>query len=135
MDVSTESERIKRELEATRKTTLFEYIKACHDLVFTRFTVKTNRTLTSKSLTIPSGRRCPSRLEPWEDFLVEQRVILGTLFSEFPARVEAFRSRDYLCTRGEMIAATKVSNESTLERVLQDLVAEPVTLIIKRLQD
>ncbi|KAK4151614.1 hypothetical protein C8A00DRAFT_45233 [Chaetomidium leptoderma] len=102
--------------EETRDTTLSEYIEACHDLVFTRFTVETNKKITSKgSITSPAGKRYPPRLEPWEDFLEEQRTILGTLFSTFPAYTEVFRSRHYLRT--------------------QDLLAEPVTLIVKYFQD
>ncbi|GAB0139112.1 hypothetical protein EsDP_00007327 [Epichloe bromicola] len=122
--------------EETRLTTLFEYIRACHDLVFAKFTVETNKKITSKgSMTNPTGKRCPPRLEPWMDFLEEQRSILGTLFSNFPERAEVFRSRHYLRTRGELIAETRVGDEDALKLVLQDLVAEPVKLIIERLQD
>jgi len=122
--------------EETRGTTLSEYIEACHDLVFTKFMVEPNKKITSKGpITSPAGRRCPSRLEPWVDFLEEQRVILGTLFSKFPAWAEAFRSRHYLRTRGKVIAATRVGDEDALKWVLQDLVAEPVKLIVERLQD
>lgn len=122
--------------EETRETTLFEYIEACHDLIFANFTVETNKDITSKgSITNPGGRRCPYRLEPWEDFLEEQRVILGTLFSTFPAQTQAFRSRHYLKTRGQVIAATRVGDEDALRLVLQDLVAEPVTSIVERFQD
>ncbi|KAK4247704.1 hypothetical protein C7999DRAFT_41034 [Corynascus novoguineensis] len=131
MDVSTEFEQ-----EETRKTTLFEYIEACHDLVFTKLTVETNKEITSKgSITSPAGRRCPSQLEPWVDFLEEQRVILGTVFSKFPARTEAFKNRSYLRTRGDVIAERRVGDEDALKLVLEDLVVEPVTSIIERLQD
>jgi len=122
--------------EETRGTTLSEYIEACHDLVFTKFMVEPNKKITSKGpITSPAGRRCPSRLEPWVDFLEEQRVILGTLFSNFPAWAEAFRSRHYLRTRGKVIAATRVGDEDALKWVLQDLVAEQVKWIVERLQD
>ena len=63
----------------------------------------------------------------------EQRVILGMLFSKFPAQTEAFRSWNYLRTRGKVIAAARVGDEDALKRVLEDLVAELVTLIVQRL--
>lgn len=104
--------------------------------MFANFTVETNKDLTSKgSITNPAGKRCPSRLEPWVDFLEEQRVILGTLLSAFPARTEAFRSRHYLRTRGQVIAAKRVGDEYALGLVLQDLVAELVTSIVERFQE
>lgn len=120
--------------EEMRETTLVEYVEACHNLVYTKFTVETDREITSKGpITNPAGRRCPPRLEPWTDFLDEQKSILGTLFSTFPPHIEAFRSLHYLRTRGKVIASTRVGDEDVLKRVLQDLVAEPVTLIVERL--
>ncbi|KAH6632803.1 hypothetical protein F5144DRAFT_621488 [Chaetomium tenue] len=108
--------------EETRETTLFEYIQACHDLIFANFTVETNKDITSKgSITNPGGRRCP--------------IILGTLFSSFPAQTEAFRSLHYLKTRGQVIGRMRVGDEDALRLVLQDLVAEPVTSIVERFQD
>lgn len=69
------------------------------------------------------------------DFLEEQRIILGALLSAFPARTQAFRSRHYLRTRGTVIGAKRVGDEDALKLALQDLVAEPVSLIMERLQD
>ncbi|KAL2130153.1 hypothetical protein VTI74DRAFT_6826 [Chaetomium olivicolor] len=130
-----EEERARVE-EESRPTTLSEYVEACHHLVYTKFTVETNMKLTSKgSITSPVGRRCPHRLEPWADFLEEQRTILGTLLDTFPESIAAFRSRHYMSTRGEVVAATRVADEDALKLVLQDLVAEPVSLIVGRLQD
>ncbi|KAK3940944.1 hypothetical protein QBC46DRAFT_363713 [Diplogelasinospora grovesii] len=155
MNTPSDFERIKRELEDTRQqlkaekqqekqraeeetrdTTLSEYLEACHDLVFTNFTVETNKRITSKgSITNPTGRRCPSRVEAWVDSLEDQRFILGRLFSKFPTHIQAFRSRHYLRTRGEMIAASRVADEEALKSVLQDILAEPVKAIVERIKD
>ena len=150
MDESTELERVKRELEEyrqrtarleqrtarleeeTRKTTLTEYIEACHNLVFTKFTVETNKMFTSTGgITRPARKLCPPRLEPWTDFLREQRRILGTLFTLFPADTKAFASLHYLMERGEAIAAKRVGDENALTVVLDELVAMPVTSIME----
>ncbi|AEO59783.1 hypothetical protein MYCTH_2119902 [Thermothelomyces thermophilus ATCC 42464] len=119
-----------------RDTTLSEYLEACHNLLYANFKVEVNEKFTSKgSITSPVGRRIPPRLEPWDDFLEEQRTIFGTLLSKFPAHTAAFRSQHYLRTRGKVIAARSIGDEEALKLVYQDLVTEPVTLISQRLQD
>ena len=138
--VEEEKEKVEEEKEKveteTRRTTLIEYIQACHELVFTKFTVETIEIKTSKgSITNPAGKRCPHRLEPWGDFLEEQRRILGALFSKFPPRVEAFRSRNYLQNRGEEVAVVRVADENSLVMVLRDILAEPIRLIVESLKD
>ncbi|KAL2174850.1 uncharacterized protein P884DRAFT_263092 [Thermothelomyces heterothallicus CBS 202.75] len=119
-----------------RDTTLSEYLEACHNLLYVNFKVEVNEKFTSKgSITIPVARRIPSRLEPWDDFLEEQRTIFGILFSKFPKHTAAFRSLHYLRTRGKVIAARSIGDEEALKLVYHDLVMEPMTLIFERLQD
>ncbi|KAL2169473.1 hypothetical protein VTG60DRAFT_6017 [Thermothelomyces hinnuleus] len=131
--VEAEKARVEAEI---RDTTLSEYLEACHNLLYANFKVEVNEKFTSKgSITSPVGRRIPPRLEPWDDFLEEQRTIFGTLLSKFPVHTAAFRSRHYLRTRGKVIAARSVGDEEALKLVYHDLVTEPVTLIFERLQD
>lgn len=71
--------------QQTRHTTLAEYIEGCHELVFTKITVETDRNLTTTgSRTNPQGKLCPRRLSTWLDFLEEQKTTFGTLYSTFP---------------------------------------------------
>ncbi|KAK0655417.1 hypothetical protein B0T16DRAFT_451104 [Cercophora newfieldiana] len=121
--------------EQARETTLAEYIQACHDLIFTGFAVETDEALTSKGTTKVTNKRCPTRLEPWTDFREEQRAILGTLFATFSTQKRAFENLYYLRTRGQKVAKGKVGDEERLKFVLQDLLVEPVTLIMERFQE
>ncbi|GAB1319501.1 hypothetical protein MFIFM68171_09711 [Madurella fahalii] len=93
--------------------------------------------ITSKDpITSPAGRRSmPTSAQALGGFLEEQRIVLRTLFSKFPARAKAFSSRHYLRTRGNVIARARMRDEDALKLVLQDLVAEPVTMIVEHLQE
>ena len=129
-------EKTARLAEEMRMTTLTEYLEACHNIVFTNFTVETNMAISSKgTITKPTGRRCPDKLKPWVDFPEEQRIRLGKLFSAFPAHIKAFKSLHSLKSLGDDIAAKRVGDENALGLALEVLVARPVTLIVERLQN
>lgn len=138
MDPFAEIERLKRELEAAtaqiRKTTLKEYIAACHELVFTQFAVETNQALTSKGHTKVHKKRLPGRLENWIDFREEQQDIIHTLISTFPEEKRAFGSLSYLAARGVETARGKVGDEDRLRSLLSDLLTEPLSHIIENFQ-
>src|SRR5690606_17185182 len=56
-----------------KKTTLLEYIEACHTLLFKNLVVQSDKRLTSKgALTKPDDKWCPARLLAWADFLESQ---------------------------------------------------------------
>lgn len=123
------------EREQTRNTTLTEYLSACHELVSTRFSVETDKSLTTQSSTTnPRNKWCPTQLLPWDDFLDEQRDIFARLFRVFPAQVEAFETRNFLHGLGQRTAAKRVANHKDLEYVQHNSVEEPVRMIIKRLK-
>ncbi|KID82483.1 Protein kinase-like domain protein [Metarhizium guizhouense ARSEF 977] len=65
-----EQQRAETAEQQTRATILDEYIAACYSLVFLRFEVKTDKSLTLKgSITNPRNKLCLTNLEPWPDFL------------------------------------------------------------------
>ncbi|KAK4140752.1 uncharacterized protein C8A04DRAFT_39662 [Dichotomopilus funicola] len=120
--------------EDTRETTLSEYLAACPAFVFAKF--ETNPALMSNGLiSNPARRRCPHRLEPWDNFLEEQRAIMRTLLSSFPADTRTFMNRAYLRSRGEVIHRRRLTTAEALEQILLDFVAEPVTAIVERFRD
>ncbi|KAI1499333.1 hypothetical protein F5X99DRAFT_430823 [Biscogniauxia marginata] len=120
--------------QQTRCTTLVEYIQYCHDLLFTRFAVETNKSLTSKgSVTNPQNKLCPTHLVPWVDFLDQQKTTFGILHSTFPAQIEAFESRNLLLGLGERISKKKIANEKDLEYFHHIGIEYPVKSIVERL--
>ncbi|KND90494.1 hypothetical protein TOPH_04667 [Tolypocladium ophioglossoides CBS 100239] len=121
--------------EQVLRTTLHEYIEACHHLVSSRLLVETNRNLTSKgSITNPHNKLCPTSLKPWSDFLELQKQALGTVFSLFPTEHRAFESRNFLAGLGERISQKPLANEKDLEHFLHNAVEEPVRSIIAQIK-
>ncbi|EEU36831.1 uncharacterized protein NECHADRAFT_94028 [Fusarium vanettenii 77-13-4] len=124
----------------TRPTTLDEYINACHDLVFTKFSVQTNKSLTSKgSITNPRNKFCPTRLEPWVDFLEEQRITFGAVYSTLTNANanddRSFESQAFLRGLGARVSRRAISNEKDLEHFQHNSVEDPVRSIVQRLTE
>ncbi|KAI1392793.1 uncharacterized protein F4822DRAFT_426001 [Hypoxylon trugodes] len=131
-DAENHAAQLKQKL---RPTTLMEYIEFCHELVFTKFVVETNKSLTSKgSITNSQNKLCPTRLLPWPDFLEQQRTAHGKLIHVFPSQTNAFQSHAYLHGLGECISMKPIASEKDLERFLHDGVETPVRLIFDRLK-
>ena len=130
-----EAERRAEEAEQQRqRTTLPEYIEACHNLLFEHFEVETNKSLTSKgSVNKPEKKWCPTRLSPWSDFLEQQKAILGRLYSVYPGQDRVFESLDFLRGLGNRVARKKVANERHLEYIQHTILEEPIAFIIERL--
>ncbi|KAJ0332009.1 hypothetical protein KNSL1_013780, partial [Colletotrichum chrysophilum] len=116
-------------------TSLDEYITACHSLVYSKFTVETDRRLTSKgSITNPRHKWCPTNLQPWPDFLQQQRIVFGTLYDTFPSDRRCFESRSFLSGLGGRIARRKITDEKALEYFLHNSVEDPVRAIMDELK-
>ncbi|KIE00682.1 Protein kinase-like domain protein, partial [Metarhizium majus ARSEF 297] len=115
-----------------RKTTLKEYIEACHD-VFLQFSVQQNKSLTSKgSITNPSGKTCPTNIVPWTGFLTEQMHHLDELFGSFPLYERLFDSKHWLSRLGGKVSR-EIANEKMLEKFMHLAIEDPVQSIIKQL--
>ncbi|KAI8233393.1 hypothetical protein K4K55_005216 [Colletotrichum sp. SAR 10_96] len=116
-------------------TSLDEYITACHSLVYSKFTVETDHRLTSKgSITNPRHKWCPTNLQPWPDFLQQQRIVFGTLYDTFPSGRRCFESRSFLSGLGGRIARRKITDEKALEYFLHNSVEDPVRAIMDELK-
>lgn len=132
--VQEEQQRAQRAEDLLRATTLTEYITACHDLIFTKLEVESDRTLTTKgSMTSAKNKLCPTRLEPWVDFIDEQKTTFGALYSAFPEDAQAFESLEFLRTLGARLAKKRVANEKDLEYFQHLAVEDPVRAIVERL--
>ncbi|KAL8652952.1 MAG: hypothetical protein Q9210_002386 [Variospora velana] len=66
-----------------RQTTLRELLEFCHQYIDQRFVVETDPGKTTHgSITDPTGKLCPSFLEPWVDFEEQQAAAFKTLESQ-----------------------------------------------------
>ncbi|KAK4071103.1 hypothetical protein Purlil1_13520 [Purpureocillium lilacinum] len=121
--------------QQTQPTTLDEYLDACHELVFTKLQVEQNPGLVSKgSLTNPQSKWCPTKLQPWPEFLQHQRRIFGLLLDTFPCDSDRlFESRHFLATMGSRIGKRRIADEKVLEFFLHNAVEDPVRNIVDQL--
>ncbi|KPM36116.1 hypothetical protein AK830_g10442 [Neonectria ditissima] len=130
-----ERQRADEAVEQTRATTLDEYIAACHTSVFSKFTVETDRKLTSKGpITNPRNKWCPTHLRPWTDFLEQQRAIFGAVYDTFPTQSRFFENRNFLTGLGNRVSQRSIADEKTLEHFLHNSVENPVRAIIEHLK-
>ncbi|OAQ59515.1 protein kinase-like domain [Purpureocillium lilacinum] len=127
--------RAKASEQETQPTTLDEYLDACHKLVFTKLQVEQNPGLVSKgSLTDPQSKWCPTRLQPWPEFLHHQRRIFGLLLDTFPCHSDRrFESKNFLGTMGVRIGKRSIADEKGLEFFLHNAVEDPVRNIVDQL--
>ncbi|KAG9250055.1 uncharacterized protein F5Z01DRAFT_430295 [Emericellopsis atlantica] len=131
-----EQQRAEQSERQTQPTTLDEYIAACHTSVFSRLSVETDSKFTSKGpITNPRDKWCPSKLQPWSDFLEKQRTVLGTLNATFPIETRVFENKSFLEGMGERISSRKIADEKTLEYFLHNSVEDPVRNIIEKLKN
>ncbi|KAF5966010.1 hypothetical protein FCOIX_12685 [Fusarium coicis] len=121
---------------AIRPTTIDEYISACHESVFSKFTIETDPKLSSRgSITNPRNKWCPKNLQPWTDFIHEQRLIFGILNDTFPTDSRVFENRAFLAGLGDRISQRRIADEKTLEYFLHNSVEDPVRVIIHKLRE
>ncbi|KAI6350905.1 hypothetical protein MCOR25_010305, partial [Pyricularia grisea] len=119
-----------------RPTTINEYIAACHFLVFSSFNIERNWALTSKgAITNPRNKWCPTRIEPWSDFIQQQRITFGTIYDTFPTDSRIYQNRAFLSGLGKRVSMRSISDEKTLESFLHNSVEDPVKAIINQLKE
>ncbi|KAK0655275.1 hypothetical protein B0T16DRAFT_363761 [Cercophora newfieldiana] len=117
----------------SRATNLDEYLDACHELVFAKFAVQPNVSLTTKGTgTDPRRKMHPTLITPWFDFVAEQKAVLGKLFLTC-SQERVFESRSFLRGLGQRMARRKIGNEKALEFFQHFAVEDPVSLIVDEL--
>ncbi|KAJ6436340.1 protein kinase-like domain [Purpureocillium lavendulum] len=121
--------------QQTQPTTLYEYLVACHEFVFAKLQVEQNPDLVSTgSLTTPQSKRCPTKLQPWPEFLQHQRRIFGSLLDTFPCdSARLFPSNHSCAAMGDMVGSRRIADEKGLELFLHIAVEEPVRKIVRQL--
>ncbi|ROT38489.1 hypothetical protein SODALDRAFT_333083 [Sodiomyces alkalinus F11] len=130
-----EQQRAEEAENQTQPTTLDEYIAACHSLVFSQLRVERDRRLTSRgSITNPRNKLCPSRLEPWPQFLDQQRSVFDTIYECFPTEARVFESRSFLTGLGKRVSQRSIADEKSLEYFMHNSVEDPVRVIVEQLK-
>ena len=115
-------------------TTLDEYIKACHDLVYTNLKIQLDpEKTTTGSIPPPYAKFFPRRLRPWADYLDKQCEILSNVYLHFPIEEQLFDNRNYLEILGNKVGIAPLADEKMLETFLHNCVEDPVRCIIYEL--
>ncbi|CZR49931.1 uncharacterized protein FPRO_16136 [Fusarium proliferatum ET1] len=107
---------------------------ASHTSVFSKFTIETDPKLSSRgSITNPRNKWCPKSLQPWDEFINEQRLTFGRLNDSFPIDSRVFENRAFLAGLGDRVSQRRIADEKSLEYFLHNSVEDPVRVIIRKL--
>ncbi|PYI30276.1 hypothetical protein BP00DRAFT_437024 [Aspergillus indologenus CBS 114.80] len=125
---------LQQERDRNRHTTFSEYLEACHSNITQPLTIQIDRPLTTKgSITSPTGRICPTFLQPW-DFRSAQQPLFDEVYRYFhPVTDESFRVFPPLVViqdRGQQACARPLASEADLVRHKEAEVENPVKEII-----
>ncbi|KAG6323321.1 hypothetical protein E4U22_006416 [Claviceps purpurea] len=99
--VQDQGQRIQELQERTQSTTIFEYIRNCHAVLYSRLVPETNRRLmTGKSTENRRGRPHPLEMREWNNFLGEQQDLFEEISNAFPPGYRGFSSIEGLENMG-----------------------------------
>lgn len=122
--------------ERTRKTTLPEFLDACHTHLHGGLTVQTNRKLSTQGDPSNANEKVrPERIRAWEDFPAQQVAIWEALVASDFIRERHFTSINTLQENGEMVRRRKISSELDLHHFERSTVHDQVSLIVNQLQE
>ncbi|KAF2194998.1 hypothetical protein K469DRAFT_648552 [Zopfia rhizophila CBS 207.26] len=120
--------------EKTRKTTLPEFLDACHNHLHSGLTVQTDVTLSTRGDPANANNKLrPERLLIWEDFPSQQAAIWDDLMESDFVLERHFTSVHTLEESGEAVRQRMLSSELDLHLFQRYAVEDPVSLIIKQL--
>jgi hypothetical protein len=74
-----------RNRQFTRKTSLLEYLRTCHNLLSRPLHIRTPSRSTKGKIPAPQGKYCPARLRPWTDCAAAQQEIYDSVCSYLQA--------------------------------------------------
>ncbi|KAI1475419.1 hypothetical protein F4774DRAFT_429041 [Daldinia eschscholtzii] len=135
-EANQRAEKAEKEGEEGRRTTLDEYIAACHTCIFTKFTIKPKPKLsTNGPITDPCNKWCPKYLKPWTDFINQQKLTFGILENAFPMDSRVFGNRGNLADTGDIISISPITDEKSLDVFLRDSLDSPVIHIVEKLKE
>ena len=133
-----EEEQRRREIaeQRTRKTTLPEFLDACHNYLHSGLTVQTDATLSTRGDPANANNKLrPERLLAWEGFPAQQAAIWDDLMDSDLVLERHFTSLHTLEESGEAIKRRMLSSELDLHLFQRSAVEDHVSSIIERLYD
>ncbi|KAG6107205.1 hypothetical protein E4U13_007065 [Claviceps humidiphila] len=118
---------------ALQHSTLNEYVKECHDSLFSKLTLDPNATRSGDvSTTTIRGKWQPEKLLEWTDFLSDQRVMFDLVCDIIPPDLREFPRLTTVRDDGTKIAP--IADEKALEKFIEDSIENPVKYIMGGLQ-
>lgn len=128
------AENAQREAEqATRKTTLPEFLVGCHNFLHTKLNAQTDTTLSTQgNPDNAKNKRRPERLLHWEDFPTRQEAIWKDLMKSKFVTKQLFTSVHTMKESGET-SRNRVSSEADLQNFLQRTVEQPISIIMDQI--
>ncbi|KAG6089898.1 hypothetical protein E4U31_007997 [Claviceps sp. LM219 group G6] len=118
---------------ALQYSTLNEYVKECHDSLFSKLTLDSNaRRSGDVSTTTIRGKWQPEKLLEWTDFLSEQRVMFDLVCDVIPPELREFPRLTTVRDNGTKIAP--IVDEKALERFAEESIENPVKYIMVGLE-
>jgi len=131
-------QRAEKEQARNQLTTFSEYLEASHLYLSKPLTIQTDRSLTTKgSITNAQGKKCPTYLRPWLDFLNVQQPVFDDVYSLLQPPTNAprlFSSRIALEDLGRRLCRRPLASESDLESyqrfALEDHVADIISHLV-----
>ncbi|KAH8708410.1 hypothetical protein GQ44DRAFT_628179 [Phaeosphaeriaceae sp. PMI808] len=131
-----EQRRRERAEEKTRKTTLLEFLDACHNHLHSGLTVQTDPTLSTQGDPANANNKLrPEKLLLWENFPAQQAAIWDDLMESDFVSERHFTSLHTLEESGEAILRRMMSSELDLHLFQRSTVDDHVSSIIERLYD
>ena len=129
-----EAERGRQEAEEkTRKTTLPEFLNACHVHLYSGLTVQDATMSTRGDPTNANKKIRPERIQAWEDFPVQQEAIWNDLMGPDFMLERHFTSLHSLEESGETVRQRMLSSELDLHHFQRYTVEDHISSIIKQL--
>ena len=130
-----EAERAQHEAErATRKTTLPEFLDACHGHLHSSLVVQTDASLSTKGDPSNANNKVrPEEIRVWEDFPKQQEKAWQALMNSDFITQRHFTSINALRELGESIFRRKMGSELDLHYFERATVEDQVSLILEHL--
>ncbi|KAG6139348.1 hypothetical protein E4U12_007452 [Claviceps purpurea] len=118
---------------ALQYSTLNEYVKECHDSLFSKLTIDPNARRSGNVCTTKiRGKWQPEKLLEWTDFLSEQRDMFDLVCNVIPPELREFPRLTTIRDDGTKIAP--IADEKALERFVEESIENPVKNIMIGLQ-
>lgn len=135
-EAAEKHERCKREEaeQRTRKTTLPEFLDACHSQLHAHLAVQTDASLSTRGDPANANDKLrPERLCMWDDFPARQEAIWEAIMESRFALERYFTSVHTLSESREAVQQRTMSSELDLHLFQRSTVEQPVSQVIKQM--